>query len=133
MSRPTILAFNLPDARLSKLRFLCMKLGTRVAVVPPEDFSQPLSALCGLSARTEAPPAEAAFPEEMIVFCFMDNALVNRFIQTARQQRVPPFPLKAMLTPTNASWSPVQLCAELKEEHAAMQRGSTAHSSGADN
>lgn len=127
MSRPTILAFNLPETRLARLRFLCMKLGTVVKVVPPEDYSQPLSALCGLSERSGDAPAEAAFPEEMIVFCHMDNALVNRFIQTARQQRVPPFPLKAMLTPTNAAWTPVQLCAELKEEHAAMQRGSTAH------
>ncbi|MBQ7850589.1 MAG: DUF3783 domain-containing protein [Clostridia bacterium] len=127
MSRPAILSFNLPDARLARLRFLCMKLGMLVRVVPPEDFSQPLTALCGLSERTEALPPETSFSEEMIVFCHMDNALVNRFIQTARQQRVPPFPLKAILTPTNAAWTPVQLCAELREEHAALQRGSTAH------
>ena len=27
MPRPTILAFHLTDARLAKLRFVCMKLG----------------------------------------------------------------------------------------------------------
>lgn len=127
MSRPTILAFNLSDARLGRLRFLCMKLGLLVRVVPREDFTQPLTALCGLSDRAQDVPAEAAFSEEMIVFCHMDNALVNRFIQTARQQRVPPFPLKAILTPTNAAWTPVRLCAELKEEHAALQLGNSAH------
>ena len=57
MSRPTILAFNLPDARLSRLRFLCMKLGTLVKPVPAEDFNQPLAALAGLTERTAEPEA----------------------------------------------------------------------------
>lgn len=126
MPRPTILAFNLSDFRLNKLRFLCMKLGTLVKPVPQEEWNQPLSVLCGLKQPEEAASAEP-FTEEMIVFCQMDNALVNRFIQTARQQRIPPFPLKAILTPTNADWTPARLCQELKEEHAAMQRGNTAH------
>ena len=40
--RPTILTFNFPEARLSKLRFLCMKLGANVKAVPAEDFCQPI-------------------------------------------------------------------------------------------
>ena len=32
--RPTILTFNLNETRLSKLRFLCMKLGLLVKPVP---------------------------------------------------------------------------------------------------
>ncbi len=123
--RPTILIFNLSEARLSKLRFLCMKLGLTVKVVPAEDFSQPLAALCGLSDRVDAASAEA-FPEEMLVFCHMDNALVNRFLQTAKQMRFAPVALKAILTPTNAEWTPVQLCQELKQEREAVLRGQTA-------
>ena len=126
MARPMILAFNLTDARLAKLRFLCMKLGTLVKVVPPEDFTQPIAVLAGLAEGTEAPEAEP-FTDEMIMFCHMDNALVNRFIQTARQQRVPAFPLKAILTPTNAAWTPAALCAELKEEREAILRSRQAH------
>ena len=123
--RPTILTFNLNENRLSKLRFLCMKLGLLVRPVPAEDFCQPISALCGLSAPAEASPAEA-FPEEMLIFCHMDNAQVNRFLQTARQMRFAPVDLKAVLTPTNAEWTPVQLCAELKDERAAVMKGGTA-------
>ena len=52
--RPTILTFNLSESRLSKLRFLCMKLGLAVKAVPAEDFSQPIAALCGLAERADA-------------------------------------------------------------------------------
>ena len=141
MPRPTILAFNLTDARLAKLRFVCMKLGLLVQAVPREDFTQPLSALAGLTERCLSPlgevagqspdrggsPKADAFPEEMLVFCHMTNAQLNRFLQTLKQQRVPAFPLKAILTPTNAEWTPVALCAELKEERAAVLSGSQAH------
>ena len=124
--RPTILTFNLSDARLSKLRFLCMKLGLTVKPVPAEDCCQPISALCGLSNPADAAPAEA-FSEEMLVFCHMDNAAVNRFLQTAKQMRFAPVALKAILTPTNAAWTPAQLCAELRDERAAVMQGTTTH------
>ena len=124
--RPTILTFNLTEARLSKLRFLCMKLGANVKAVPAEDFCQPISALCGLSEPAETAPAEA-FAEEMLIFCHMDNAQVNRFLQTARQMRFAPVALKAILTPTNAEWTPAQLCQELKDERAAVMQGTTTH------
>ena len=123
--RPTILTFNLSDARLSKLRFLCMKLGLAVKAVPAEDFSQPIGALCGLTDRSDASPAEA-FPEEMLIFCHMDNTAVNRFLQTTKQMRFAPVVLKAILTPTNAEWTPAQLCKELQEERAAVLKGETA-------
>ena len=123
--RPTILTFNLNDARLSKLRFLCMKLGLLVKPVAAEEINQPIAALCGLADKTEAAPAEA-FPEEMLIFCHMDNAQVNRFLTTARQMRYAPVDLKAILTPTNAQWTPVQLCQELKQERQAILQGNTA-------
>ena len=124
--RPTILTFNLSETRLSKLRFLCMKLGLAVKPIPAEDCCQPIGALCGLSAPVEAAPAEN-FAEEMLIFCHMDNAQVNRFLQTAKQMRFAPVALKAILTPTNAAWTPAQLCAELKDERAAVMKGEAAH------
>lgn len=127
MPRPTILAFNLTDARLAKLRFLCMKLGLLVKPVPQDDYAQPLAALASLVERSTAAEVPETFTEEMIVFCHMTNVQLNQFLQTAKQQRVPAFPLKAILTPTNAEWTPVALCAELKEERAAILSGSQAH------
>lgn len=129
MPRPMILTFNLSDARLAKLRFLCMKLGLAVKAVPAEDVGQRIAALCGLAEPEEA-PAAAGFSEELLVFCHMDNAQVNRFLQTAKQLRFSPVALKAVLTPTNADWTAQRLHTELKQERAAvMQGGRTAHDS----
>lgn len=126
MARPTILALNLTDERQSKLRFICMKLGLLMKNVPAEDFHQPIGALCGLLPRAEG-AADASFADELLVFCHMSSMQVNRFLQTARQMRVPPFPIKAVLTPTNAAWNAPQLYAELAQERAAIQSGSAAH------
>lgn len=120
--RPMILTFNLSDARLAKLRFLCMKLGLAVKPIPAEEAGQPIAALCGLAAPTDA-RADDAFPEEMLVFCHMSDAQVNRFLQTAKQLRFAPVALKAVLTPTNAEWSPARLCGELRQERDAILRG----------
>ena len=54
------------------------------------------------------------------------NAVLNRFLQTARQMRFAPVALKAILTPTNAEWTPLQLRDELKQEREAILRGETA-------
>ena len=123
--RPTILTFNLNENRLAKLRFLCMKLGLLVNPVPAEDCGQPIGALCGLADRTDAAPAQT-FSEEMLIFCHMDNAAVNRFLQTAKQLRFAPVALKAILTPTNVEWTPAQLCLELQQERQAVLKGETA-------
>ncbi len=124
--RPTILSFNLSDERLSRLRFACMKLGLAVKAVPAEDFARPIAALCGLADGGENIPGEP-FSGEMIVFCHMGNAQVSRFLQTAKQMRFAPVALKAILTPTNAEWTPIQLHAELKAEREAVLKGSMAH------
>ncbi len=122
MPRSIILAYSLSEARLSKLRFLCMKLGVLVKAVPEADFAQPVGALCGVTERMESPDA-AAPVGEMIVFCHMSDVQVNRFLTTARQLRVPAFPIKAILTPTNAAWNAAQLYAELTQERAAVSAG----------
>lgn len=122
MIRPTLLAIAVSDDRLSRLRFCCMKLGITVKPVVPEDYAQPLGALLGLQERVDATAPDDAAVGEMLVMAAFDNTLVNRFLAALRQLRIPPFRLKAMLTPTNVAWNACQLYAELSAEHAAMER-----------
>lgn len=122
MIRPTLLAFAVSDDRLSRLRFYCMKLGITVKPVAPEDYAQPLGALLGLQERVNAAVSNDAAVGEMLVMAAFDNALVNRFLAALRQLRIPPFRLKAMLTPTNIAWNACHLYTELSAEHAAMER-----------
>ena len=119
MSRPTLLAFAVPDDRLSRLRFCCFTLGIVVKPVSPNDYAQPLGALLGIQARADAAP-DGSPVGEMLVMAAFDDALVNRFLAALRQLRIPPFRLKAMLTPTNVTWNAQRLYAELSAEHAAM-------------
>ena len=126
MSKPIILTFNFSPDRLSKLRFICLRLGIQVMDVPEPGFVNTLGALCGLEPVNDA-EGKRTFAEEMMVFAHMDNALVNRFLQTAKQMRFAPVALKAILTPTNAGWYPAQLCEELKQERAAIMKGEPLH------
>lgn len=126
MPRPTVLALNLSGERQAKLRFVCMKAGVLMKEVPAENFGQRVDALCGLSPRSEE-AAEAAFAEEMLIFCHMSHAQVDRFLTVSRQLRFAPVALKAVLTPTNASWTAAELCAELKREREAVMKGDPLH------
>lgn len=121
-----MLAFNLSDERLSKLRFLCLKAGFRVIAVNQEDQGQPLSVLCGQGERQEA-PAFTPFHAELLFFAVADARAVDHFLTVARQMRFAPVRLKAMLTPTNASWTALELYRELNAEHEAIEEGKTAH------
>lgn len=123
--RATILSFNIPENKAGKLKFVCMKCGVLLKAVDTADFTQPIGALCGLADRI-AGEAAAPFTDEMLVFCHMPDAQVNRFLTTARQLRLPQIALKAILTPTNVSWTANQLHDELTAERSAVMRGDTA-------
>ena len=121
MSRPTLLTFAVSDERLSRLRFCCMKLGILVKPVPEADYDQPLGALLGMQARVDAAPEDGPIGE-MLVMAAFDEKLLSGFLAALKQLRIPPFRLKAMVTPTNVTWSARRLYAELSAEHAAMTR-----------
>lgn len=122
---PTILVFNLSAEKLSKLRFTCMRLGVRVQAVEAADWGQPMGTLCGLAPRGDAPAPEASFTEEMLVMANFTQSLANRLLAGLKQARLP-IGLKAVLTPTNVHWTPVQLHSELSAERAAIAKGKEA-------
>jgi predicted transcriptional regulator len=52
----------------------------------------------------------------MLVFCGMGQALLNQVLEIIRISKLPPIPLKAVLTDTNRSWTTAQLYEELLKE-----------------
>ena len=52
----------------------------------------------------------------MLVFVDFSNGLLDRFLTALRRAKVPPIPLKAVLTPTNARWTSGKLREELSLE-----------------
>jgi len=116
--KPILLCFNLPLTRMLPVSSIAAELGITVKAVPSADLNRPVGMLAGLSGYTAG--KAAPFSDEMIVFAFFPDALLDRFLAAYKKTGMTPVDLKAVLTPANASWLPAQLNAELKKEHAAM-------------
>ena len=56
----------------------------------------------------------------MLVFCGMGQALLNQVLEVIRVAKLPPIPLKAVLTDSNQNWDTRQLYAELLKEREAI-------------
>lgn len=126
MSAPLLLMYNLDNDKGTRLRLLCMKLHIRFRSVTPSEYGQPVGALAGFCPSESDAPAPA-FDDEMLVMVNFDGGLLNRFLQQIRAAHIPPVALKAMLTPTNLTWSSARLHDEIRSEHEAMQQNRRAH------
>ena len=117
---PTILAVNILPEKLGKLRFLCLRLGIRVQIVEQRAFG---CAVGELVAGGAAPVRgrQAPFTDEMLVMASFRPGMLDAFLGGFREMGIPPVPLKAMLTETNASWPLERLHAALREEHEQME------------
>ena len=126
MSRPTLLCFNLPADKLSRVRFLCMRLSILTVEVRPEDFLQPLGALCGLCPRLPGLNApQEPFTGEMAVMANMSRQQADRFLSSLKQAKIS-LPLKAVVTPTNVRWDALTLHRELSREPEAFMNHESA-------
>lgn len=126
MSRPTVVCVNLPAEKLTRVRFACMRLSLMVQTVAPADLCQPLGALCGLAPRQPALDAPAEpFTGEMLLMANLNRTQAERLLAALKQSRVN-IPLKAVLTPTNATWDCLRLYTELTAERNALEHGAAA-------
>jgi len=122
MSVPTVLFYRLDGERGARIRTLCVMQRLRVRAVAPEEYGEPIAALAGLAPLAgEAAPGEG-FTDEMLVFCGLSDAQLDRFLRDFRRAGLAPVALKAVLTPDNARWSSVRLREELSREHEAMRK-----------
>ena len=128
-----ILLFELNDEKQKQLlRQALMPLRIRLKTVSrgqyqltigeltnAEPANSPVSA--GNNQVTDAAVKdETAIPEPMLVFCGLSSARLDAVLAALRRKGVR-IPHKAVLTPHNAEWTPVQLFSELDEEHKRFQ------------
>lgn len=124
-----ILSYNLPAKHLAKLRMAAMKLGVRVRPVEKREYLQSLGSFTGALGTFESVYDGENFPEPMLVLCGFSQPMVNTFLSLLKASRLPPVPLKAVLTETNQGWNSLELHDELKQEHEAITAGKSAHES----
>lgn len=114
----TILMYNCSGENFSKLRQIFAMLRLRMRVVEPDRYHIPLEEL----AQGKGEPAEMGepLPEPMLVFCGLPQALFNQVLEVIRAAKLPPIPLKAVLTDANRTWDTRRLHAELLKEREAI-------------
>lgn len=117
----TVLMYQCSAPEFSKLKQIFAMLRLRMRVVEPDRYRVPLAEL----AQGKGEPGEAAepLPEPMLVFCGLGEALLNQVLEVIRLSKLPPIPLKAVMTETNRSWNTLQLHEELLKEREAMTGG----------
>lgn len=110
----TILMYNCSGEKFSKLKQIFAMLRLRMRVVEPDRYHVSLGEL----AQGKGEPGEAAepLPEPMLVFCYLPQALLNQVLEVIRVAKLPPIPLKAVLTDANQGWDTHQLYEELCKE-----------------
>lgn len=123
-----ILAFNITPEKQIKLRMLCALVKAQFKPVAPADYSLTLGELIlGKGAAPQSKTAADTFADEMLVIAGLSGQKFNLFLRDFKRMGIQPIPLKAMLTATNAEWTPVQLYQELCTERDAFARGESAH------
>lgn len=118
---PLVLLYEIPKEMVGKLRFLCMKLDISAKTVPQDHYGVPIGAMAGVLPMPQELPEPVSISEKMLVLCGFDDKLLDAFLQNYRMDKIPPISLKAVLTPTNASWNAAQLQGELLRERSAVK------------
>ena len=127
--KETILLFNPPaKEELLKIETALFPLRIRLTKVTREDYTQPLGVLAGLK---DMEPAEGVFegeelPDTMFIFCFLSDSRLNQALAALRKCGAGPFPYKAILTPTNSTWTAPDCFSEIRLEHETLHKQSEA-------
>ena len=114
----TVLMYNCSGEQFSKLKQIFAMLRLRMRVVESDRYHISLEDL----AQGKGEPGELSEPlsESMLVFCGLPQALFHQVLEVIRVAKLPPIPLKAVLTETNRTWNTHQLYAELVKEQEAI-------------
>lgn len=119
MAVETVLMYNCDGEKWAKLRQIFLMLRVRIRPVEADQYGLTLEDLLGRSE--EKAPVEEEFSDPMLVFCNLPHEKLDHLLTAMGRAGLPRIALKAMLTPTNRTWTSQQLWTELRREHEAMQ------------
>lgn len=111
-----VLLFQIPEGELlSRIKLTLSLVQVEAKLIKSEDFGKTIGALAGIpTAPNQTVMFAPVLPEPMMVLC-MPQSKLDAVLAALRNASVPPI-AKAMLTPTNAGWTPGQLLTELQRE-----------------
>ena len=110
--KETILLFNAPAKEdLLKIEMALFPLHIRLKKISRKDMEPS-------EARYDGPE----LPGTMFVFCFLSDSRLNQALAALRKSGAGPFPYKAILTPTNSTWTAPDCFDEIRREHEALHK-----------
>lgn len=116
MIKQAVLLYNCSGPQWTKLHQMMMMLRFRIRVVQPERYHLTLEELAAGQGEPVETDVPQALPESMMVFCGVNQAQLNAILNAIRLAKLPPIPMKAVLTETNRQWTSTQLYDELVKE-----------------
>ena len=122
MTKQAVLLYNCSGPQWTKLHQMMMMLRFRIRVIRPEQYRLTLEQLAQGQGEPAADSVPQAFPESMMVFCGVGQAQLEAILNAVRLSKLPPIPLKAVLTDSNREWDSVRLHKELLKEKAALEQ-----------
>ena len=120
--KETILLFHVEDKTLkSGIEQALFPFHIRVKKGPRSDYCKPLGILAGIikEEQTTEPYFGQELDAPMMIFVGISDGKLDSILQSLRSRKVR-LPYKAVLTPTNALWTPLKCFEELRREHEAM-------------
>lgn len=122
----TILLFPIGDKHLKlSLHRALASFPISIKTISICDYYKTLGELAGFTPEKSAQPASvytsAELEAPMLIFAGISNKQLDQILERMRNKQIQ-LPYKAILTPTNAAWTPPVCFAHLKEEHASMSR-----------
>ncbi len=120
----TLLLFNIAPQKRAALQVIALRCGCRTQTVLRSQWGITLSQL--LSGQAGGEPPTEPFTEELLVMADLHERQLDTVLAELRRKKIR-IALKAVLTPTNAAWTPQELYAELCREREAIRQGGQAH------
>ena len=127
MSTPAVLLFGLEGERGKAWRAAAERLRIRVRQVSPAEADRPLLELLRADGGAALSPLAQPLGEPMLVMAGFSRELMDAYLAAARAMGAQRLDLKAVLTPTNASWTGRQLQRELSAERDAFAAKEQVH------
>ena len=119
---PVVLLYHTPEGVLKRLTPLLRQQGISVRIIRKELYTVPLEMLLGLKQPDKIlqnPGIE--LPEPMLVMHGFSSEGVDSVLKLLRENQIR-IDLKAVTTPTNLSWTALQMFAELQREREAFRK-----------
>lgn len=120
-----VLLYNLSNTEKGKqIKRLLIPLGITIKEISKEQYLQSIGSLAGIKGfeKKEEAYNEEGFLDEMLVMHKFTSQRIDVILKGFRKAGIEKVDLKAVVTPTNASWNSLELYEEIKKEHESMNQ-----------